>query len=72
MKMSLKKFATQIEEEVLEDLRLYAKSSKKSISGLVSEAVADYLQKVKVRSAFTNAMDEVLNENEELLKRLAQ
>lgn len=70
--MSLKKFATQIDEEVLEDLRVYAKSTSKSISGVVTEAVADYLQRVKVRSVFRDAMDEVLNDNEELLKRLAQ
>ena len=70
--MKLKKFSTQIDENVLEDLKSYAKSSDRSLSGLVTDAVAEYLSRIKVRPAFKEAMNEVLNENEELLKRLAK
>lgn len=66
------KFATQIDEKVLSELRSYAKSSGRSISGLVSEAVGEYLDKVKVRPVFRDAMDEVLEEHSELLTRLAK
>jgi len=70
--MKLKKFATQIDETALEDLRAYAKSTGRSISGVVSEAVGEYLQRANVRPAFRSAMDEVLDDHAELLDRLAK
>ena len=70
--MKAKKFATQIDEKVLKDLKTYAHETDRSISGVVTEAVAEYLQRSKLRPAFRNAMDEILNDHEELLKRLAK
>ena len=70
--MKHKKFATQIEESTLEDLRAYAKSTGRSISGVVTEAVGEYLKRASVRPAFRGAMSEVLEEHTELLKRLAK
>jgi predicted dinucleotide-binding enzyme len=70
--MKAKKFATQIDEKVLKDLRSYTNATDRSISSVVTEAVAEYLQRSKVRPAFRNAMDEVLDDHEELLKRLAK
>ena len=68
----MKKFATQIDEKVLEELRLYAAESERSLSKIVNDALVEYLQKVRVRKVFLDSMDEVLDENEELLKRLAK
>jgi len=70
--MTLKKFATQMDEATLEDLRAYARSTGRSISAVVSEAVGEYLKKSSVRPAFRNAMDEVLEDHAELLGRLAK
>lgn len=70
--MKLKKFATQIDESTLEDLRAYARETGRSISGVVSEAVGEYLKRASVRPAFRDAMDEVLADHAELLKRLAK
>ena len=70
--MKLKKFATQIDEATLEDLRAYSKSTGRTISVVVSEAVGEYLKKSSVRPAFRNAMDEVLEDNAELLSKLAK
>lgn len=70
--MTLKKFATQIEETALEELRAYARSTGRSISGVVTEAVEEYLKKASVRPAFRSAMDEVLDDHAELLSRLAK
>ena len=70
--MELKKFATQIDESTLEDLRTYAKTSGRSISSVVTEAVGEYLKKTSVRPAFRSAMDEVLSDHSELLNRLAK
>jgi rRNA-processing protein FCF1 len=70
--MKLVKFATQVDEKVLKELRAVAKETDKTISKLVTEALAQYLQRVRVRPAFRRAMDEVLDEHEELLGRLAR
>lgn len=70
--MKAKKFATQIDEKVLKDLKSYVKEADRSISSVVSEAVAEYLQRSKVRPAFRSAMEEVMNDHAELLKRLAK
>ena len=69
---NVKKFATQIDEKVLEDLKKYAKASDRSISGVVTEAVKSFLERQKVRPAFKKAMDEVIEDHKELLKRLAK
>jgi predicted transcriptional regulator len=66
------KFSTKMNKEVLTRLRDYAQSSDRSISQIVSEAVAEYLGRVEVRPAFRDAVDEVIRENEELLKELAR
>ena len=66
------KFSTKMNAAVLERLREYAQSSDRSISHIVSEAVAEYLTRVEVRPAFRQAVDEVLRENEELLRELAR
>lgn len=66
------KFATQIDEKVLKDLKSYVNETDRSISNVVSEAVAEYLQRSKLRPAFRSAMDEILDEHEELLTRLAK
>jgi hypothetical protein len=70
--MKAKKFATQIDEKVLKDLKSYVASTDRSISSVVSEAVAEYLHRVELRPAFRKAMDEVLEDHKELLKRLAK
>ena len=66
------KFASLVEAQVLRDLRAYSAQSDRSISSLVSEALAEYLGKVKVRPAFRSAMDEVIAEHGDLLDRLAK
>jgi len=70
--MKLKKFATQIDETVLEELRACSKSTGRSISGVVTEAVGEYLNRSSVRPAFRTAMDEVLEDHAELLTKLAK
>lgn len=70
--MKPKKFATQLDEKVLSDLKAYVAQADRSISSVVSEAVAEYLDRAKLRPAFRKAMDEVLEDHAELLKRLAK
>ncbi len=70
--MKAKKFATQIDEKVLKDLRAFVKATDRSISSVVSEAVAEYIHRARIRPAFRKAMNEVLDDHQELLKRLAK
>ena len=66
------KFASQIDEDVLAELKTYAQESQRSISGVLNEAVKEYLDRARVRPAFRDAVDQVFDENEELLRRLAK
>jgi predicted transcriptional regulator len=66
------KFATQLDEAVLERLRRFASEQDRSISRVVNDAVAAYLDRAEVRPAFRQAMDEVLDEHRDLLERLAR
>lgn len=66
------KFATQIDTEVLRELRESARELNQSISKLVEDALIEHLKRVRVRPAFRNAMDEILDEHQELLSRLAK
>ncbi len=70
--MKLSKFSTQVDEEVLRDLKSHASESGKSLSHIVSEALAEYLVRTRIRPAFTSAMNEVLTQHDDLLRRLAK
>lgn len=54
--VKVKKFATQIDEKVLKDLKAYVSEADRSISSVVSEAVADFLKRSRLRPAFRKAM----------------
>ena len=72
MARSTEKFATMIESDVARDLRAYASASDRSIASVVNEALAEYLQRYRVRPAFQSAMDEVVTDHGEVLARLAR
>ena len=70
--MKQTKFSTLVDEDILRELKLHAAESGKSISWLVSEAVAEYLERTRTRPAFVSAMGEVLERHADLLTRLAK
>jgi hypothetical protein len=72
LRMGTAKFATQVDEGVLEEVRAAAKETGQSISKLVEDALIEHLKRVRVRPAFRDAMDEVLGDHAELLTRLAK
>lgn len=69
---TFEKFSSKMNKDVLAKLRDYAEATDRSISTIVSEAVAEYLSRIEVRPVFRNAVDEVIKENEELLRELAK
>ena len=66
------KFASQIDEKVLKQLKLFVKEEDRSISSVITEAIQEYLDRSRVRPAFKSAVEESLKLNAELLKRLAK
>lgn len=66
------KFSSQMDKQVLAELREYAKESNRRISTILSEAVSLHLRNVRIRPAFRGAMEEVLENNSDLLSRLAR
>lgn len=66
------KFSSMLDEAALAELRSYSKQSGRSIAALLTEAVEEYLARVRVRPTFRSAVDEVLDEHDELLERLAR
>jgi hypothetical protein len=66
------KFATQVEGKVLAELKKYAAEADRSISSIVTEALAEHLKRARVRPAFRSAMAEILDEHSDLFRRLAK
>jgi len=66
------KFSSQIDSESLDELRKLARETERSLSRLLTEAVQQYLHTARVRPAFASAVEEVLEEHNELLERLAR
>jgi len=70
--MSTIKISSKVEEKVWQDLRLLAKESHQNVSGLLTEAISDYIQRRRVRPAVLDHLADSMNENEELGKLLAK
>ena len=66
------KFSTKINKQVLSKLRGYSKRTSKNIALIVSEAVAQYLERAEVRQPFRDAAADVISEHRELLSKLAK
>ena len=70
--MSTIKISSKMDEVVWNELKLVAKESHQNISGLLTEAVNDYLRKRRVRPVVNDHLKESIRENEELGKLLAK
>lgn len=68
----LTKFSSQIQADVLDELRAYSKAEGRTLSSVLTEAAELFLARARVRPAFHDAALEVMNENDELLHRLAK
>ena len=70
--MSTIKISSKVEEKVWEDLRSLAKESHQNVSGLLTEAIVDYIQRRRVRPVVLDHLADSMNENEELGNLLAK
>ena len=70
--MAARKISSKVEESVWEDLQQFARDSHKSISGLLTEAISDYLRRQRVRPMVIGYLEDSMDENEELGRLLAE
>jgi len=66
------KISSKVEQREWEALQAIASESQQSISGLLSEAVADYVRKRRLRPAVLSHLEDSIDANEELGRRLAR
>jgi predicted transcriptional regulator len=70
--MAAIKISSKVEEAEWQSLQELARDSHQSISGLLTEAISDYVRKRRLRPVVLDHLEESMAENEELGKRLAQ
>ena len=70
--MAAIKISSKVEEATWNELRALAEESHQSISGLLTEAIADYVRRRRVRPVVLSHLEDSIAENEELGRLLAQ
>lgn len=70
--MAVIKISSQVDQAEWSALQDLARESRQSISGLLTEAIADYVRKRRLRPVVMDHLEESMDENEELGRRLAQ
>ncbi|MEE8349620.1 MAG: hypothetical protein V3R94_08630 [Acidobacteriota bacterium] len=70
--MAATKISSKVDEAVWDDLKGLARESNQSISGLLTEAIREYVIRRRVRPEVLHHLDSSITENEELGRRLAE
>ncbi len=66
------KISTKVDEAAWSALKSLARESHQSISGLLTEAVQDYVRRRRVRPDVLRHLEDSIQKNEELGRRLAE
>ena len=66
------KVSSKVEEKVWSDLKALAEESHQNVSGLLTEAIAEYVQRRRVRPTVLKHLEESIERNEELGRLLAR
>ena len=70
--MATIKISSKVEAQVWEELRLLAKESHQNVSGLLTEAISDYVHRRRVRPVVLDHLVDSMQDNEELGRLLAK
>ena len=70
--MAAIKISSKVEKEQWQALQDLARESHQSISGLLTEAIRDYVRKRRLRPEVLDHLEASMDEHEELGKRLAE
>jgi predicted transcriptional regulator len=65
------KISSKVDETVWEELKALAKESHQNVSGLLTEAISEYVSRKRVRPVVLNHLDDSMDQNDELGKLLA-
>ncbi|MDT8384072.1 MAG: hypothetical protein RRB22_06625 [Gammaproteobacteria bacterium] len=66
------KISSKVEEAVWDELKAVARESHQNVSGLLTEAISEYLRRRRVRPVVKSHLNNSIRENEELGKLLAK
>ena len=66
------KISSKVDQAAWDDLRELARESHQSISGLLSEAIREYVVRRRVRPVVVKHLDDSIAENERLGRLLAE
>lgn len=66
------KISSKVEQREWQALQAIAYESNQSIAGVLSEAVADYVRKRRIRPQVLSHLEDSISENTELGQRLAE
>jgi post-segregation antitoxin (ccd killing protein) len=70
--MSTIKISSKVEESVWNELKETAHESHQNVSGLLTEAISDYLRRRRIRPVVQSHLEDSIQENEELGQLLAK
>lgn len=70
--MAVIRISSQVEQSEWSALQDIARESHQSISGLLTEVIGDYVRKRRLRPTVMSHLEESMDENEELGRRLAK
>jgi predicted transcriptional regulator len=70
--MAAIKISSRVEESLWNELKALAEESHRSISGLLTEAIREYVRRRRVRPEVIHHLDDSMNENEKLGRLLAE
>ena len=70
--MAAIKISSKVEESTWEQLRALAAESHQTVSGVLTEAIDDYVRKRRLRPDVLKHLDDSMKENEELGRLLAR
>jgi predicted transcriptional regulator len=66
------KISSKVDADVWEEFKALARESHQNVSGLLTEAINDYIQRKRVRPVVLKHLEDSMTENEELGKLLAK
>ena len=70
--MAAVKISSKVEESTWNELRALAAESHQTVSGVLTEAIREYVRKKRVRPDVLRHLDDSIDENEELGRLLAR
>jgi predicted transcriptional regulator len=66
------KISSKVDEAVWNELKALSRERHQNVSGLLTEAISEYVQRKRVRPEVLSHLEDSMDENEELGKLLAQ